>query len=372
VADESGGGRSLTAGRRWPFPRRNGAEPQPPAAQDPNDIPAEPEPEPEVAPAPTAAESSSLLVLAPARLAALGVALVLVVALAFIVLFHTGPPSIDDLRAQAGVDDWSELAVGVKDDQPGVAYYDKDTGIWSGFDVDIAQMIGEDLGFRPAEVKFYAIQSEDRLRMQATDTKGNRVPVNLVVASYSINADRISKGAGYTASYLETEESVLTLADHPKVSTIGDLFAKRVCTLSTSTSLSAPAARGAIVVLRNKVSECYQLLRDRDVEAIATDAAILAGFQKKDPAALRHWDIGDELPERWGINVGADTALGKLINVTLYRSLMDPKDHRWEDAYQRNFQVEVPAQHGTPIAVAEQPAVPKPRVRQLPWDETYP
>jgi glutamate transport system substrate-binding protein len=368
VADEnSAGGRPAVAGRRWPGRRRNGAEAPP--VQDPNDIAAETEPE--VPPPPTAAESSSLLVLAPARLAGLGVALVLVVALTFVILFHTGPPSIDDLRAQAGVDGWSELPVGVKDDQPGVAYLDTKTGIWSGFDIDIARMIGEDLGFRPDEVKFYAIESEDRLRMQATAAGGARVPVKMVVASYSITAARQQEGAWFSAPYLATEQSVVTLAGHPKVSTLEDLRGKIVCSLSTSTSKTKPEDAGAIVILRNKVSECFTELRAHRADAVSTDAAILAGFEAQDPAGMRHWDIGDELPENWGVNVGDNTALGELVNVTLYRSRRDPKDHRWEDAYQRNLQVEVAANKGTPIAVAEQPDVPKPHVRQLPWDETY-
>jgi glutamate transport system substrate-binding protein len=371
--DSSAGGRSAVAGRRWPIRRRSGDDP-PAAAQDPNDIAAEPEPEPEVAPAPTAAEASSLVVLAPVRLAALGVALVLVVALSFVILFHTGPPSIDDLRARAGVESWSELAVGVKDDQPGVASFDERTGIWSGFDIDIAHMIGEDLGFRPDEVKFYSIESEDRLRMQATTTDAGhtRVPVKLAIASYSITAVREQEGAHFSAPYLSTEQSVVTLAHHPQVSTLSDLTGKRVCSLSTSTSETRPRGAGVIVVLRNKVSECFTALRAGDVEAVSTDAAILAGFVARDPDGLRHWDIGDELPENWGVNVGDNTALAELVNVTLYRSRNDPMDHRWEDAYQRNLQTEVAGQKGTPIAVAEQPAVAKPHVRQLPWDAGYP
>jgi glutamate transport system substrate-binding protein len=360
-------------GRRWPIRRRSGEEPPPPPL-DPNDIAAEPEPEPEVAPAPTAAESSSLLVLAPARLAALGVALVLTVALTFVILFHTGPPSIDDLRARAGVDGWSELAIGVKDDQPGVAYYDQDNKIWSGFDIDIAYMIAEDLGFRRDEVKFSSIESEDRLRMQATTTDAShtRVPVKMVIASYSITSTRTQEGAHFSAPYLSTEQSVVTVAGHPQVSTLEDLRGKKVCSLSTSTSQTKPGAAGATVILKNKVSECFDLLRSHEVDAVSTDAAILAGFVSKDPDGLRHWDIGDELPENWGVNVGDNAALGELVNVTLYRSLNDPKDHRWEDAYQQNLQDEVKDQQGTPIAVAEQPAVPKPHVRQLPWDASYP
>lgn len=318
-------------------------------------------------------ESSILVALAPVRLAALGVAMVLIIAIAFVKLFHTGPPSVDDLRARAGVDGWSELTIGVKDDQPGVAFQDRATKIWSGFDIDIAYMIAEDLGFRRGEVKFFAIESEDRARMQATDAKGGRIPVKMVIASYSITADRERMtGVTFSAPYLFTEQSVITLAGHPKVSTLQDLYKRTVCTLSTSTSETAPEVAGAYVTRRNKVSECFDELRARRVEAVTTDAAILAGYKAVDPDGLAHWDLGLDTTEAWGVNVGENTALRDLVDVTLYRSLKDPRDHRWEDAYQRNLQVETEANGPTPIAVAQQPDVPKPDVRQLPWDGSYP
>src|SRR5262249_5640523 len=131
-----------------------------------------PDPEPLLDPPPR-------LNLAAFRLAALGLALVLVLAL--VRVFVGGPPSVAELRAQAGVDSWIDLPIGVKDDQPGTAYRDPN-GVWSGFDIDIAYMIAEDLGFRRQEVRFYAMESEDRARMQATDATGKRVPVKMVIA----------------------------------------------------------------------------------------------------------------------------------------------------------------------------------------------
>src|SRR4051794_759368 len=144
--------------------------------------------------------------LAAFRLAALGLVLVLALSIALVRLFGSGPPSVADLRAQAGVDTWTDLPIGVKDDQPGTAYRDAD-GRWSGFDIDIAYMIAEDLGFRRSDVKFYAMESEDRARMQATDAKGNRVPVKMVIASYSITPERKAMtGVRFSAAYLYTEQ----------------------------------------------------------------------------------------------------------------------------------------------------------------------
>ncbi len=324
-----------------------------------------PEPEPMIAP--------PRFNLAAFRLAALGLALVLAVTLAIVRLFVGGPPSVADLRAQAGVDTWTELPIGVKDDQPGTAFRDKN-GRWSGFDIDIAYMIAEDLGFRRAEVKFYAIESEDRARMQATAATGKRVPVRLVVASYSITEARKKEpGVKFSSPYLYTEQSVLTLRsdNHPRVSTFADLRGERVCSIAASTSTVAPGDNGAFVVPRNRISQCIEDLRAHRVDAVSTDAAILAGYKAKFRDDFDHWDVGREATEQWGVNVGDNPALQKLADLTLYRSYVDPKDSRWEEAYDRNFQSEVDANGATPIAVAEQPRAVRPDIREQPWEDVF-
>jgi glutamate transport system substrate-binding protein len=325
-----------------------------------------PEPEPILDPPPR-------FNLAVFRLAALGLALVLVLGLTMVRLFGDGPPSVADLRAEAGVDTWTELAIGVKDDQPGTAFLDEN-GVWSGFDIEIAYMIAEDLGFRRSDVRFYGLESEDRARMQATMPGGTRrVPVKMVIASYSITpARKAMAGVRFSAPYLYTEQSVLTLkGKHAKVSTMADLKDERVCSLSTSTSATALDNAGATVFSRNRMRECIADLRQRKVDAISTDAAILAGFKDRLPDEFDHWDLGLDPTEAWGVNVGENPALETLVNLTLYRSLNDPKDTRWEEAYERNLQSETKRNGITPIAIAEQPQVDKPNVRELPWEDVF-
>jgi glutamate transport system substrate-binding protein len=221
-------------------------------------------------------------------------------------------------------------------------------------------------------VKFYAIESEDRARMQAADGDGNRVPVKMVIASYSITADRIKSGITFSDPYLYTEQSVVTLQGHHAVATFGDMAGERVCSLSTSTSLGGLADAKAIVVSKNRVSECFTLLDRHEVTAISTDAAILAGYKSGNPVKYHHWDLGLDSTEKWGVNVGENKALQTLVDVTLYKSWKDPHDDRWELAYLNNLQSEVDANKPTPIAVAEQPPVERPDVRQLPWENDLP
>ncbi|ROP33171.1 transporter substrate-binding domain-containing protein [Couchioplanes caeruleus] len=315
--------------------------------------------------------------LAPWRLAALGVVIALVLGFAWVRLFHMGPPSVEDLRRAAGVDEWRTLPIGVKDDQPGVAYRDPQ-GAWSGFDIDIAYMIAEDLGFRRDDVRFYGIESEDRARMEATDPQGNPVPVKMVIASYSITAEREAMpNVMFSASYLHTEQSVITLRGHDKVASLEEFKDKKVCTLSASTSAITARASGAQLVRRNRVSECFTELAKGAVGAVSTDAAILGGFKTRDPGRYDHWDLGDDKTEAWGVSVGDNKALLDLVDLSLYRSYADPKDARWEQAFQNNIATEVranvePGGAPVPLARAQQPLARRPDVRELPWEEVTP
>ncbi len=306
------------------------------------------------------------------RLAGLGLLIVVTIAVAVGRLLIGGPPTVAELRAQAGVDTWTELRIGVKDDQFGTAYYDPATKQWSGFDIDVAYMIAEDLGFRRSDVRFYGLESEDRARMQAADPAeaNQRVSVQLVIASYSITPEREAMtGVTFSQGYLDTEQSVIALKGHPPISALEDLKGKRVCTLSTATSRSALDNFGAIVTQKNRVRECFAAMDAGQVEAISTDAAILAGWKWKFPDKYSHFDLGVHTTERWGVNVGENAALKELVDLTLYRSWADPEDNRWEEAFEDNFQVEVEANENTPIAVGEQPPVARPDVRWMPWED---
>ncbi|WP_432417580.1 hypothetical protein [Actinoplanes solisilvae] len=159
---------------------------------------------------------------------------------------------------------------------------------------------------------------------------------------------------------------------YPRLPTIADLSGKRVCSIAASTSLEAPSnVRTIKVVPRNKISQCIDDLRAGRVDAVTTDAAILAGYKARFRNDFDHWDVGLDPIEAYGVNVGENPALQKLVNLTLYRSYVDPKDSRWEEAYDRNFQSEVEANDKAPIAVAEQPRVTRPDIREQPWEDVF-
>jgi glutamate transport system substrate-binding protein len=78
-------------------------------------------------------------------------------------------------------------------------------------------------------------------------------------------------------------------------------------------------------------------------------------------------DVGLESSEDYGINVGPNPALRTLVNLALYKSLTDPNDRRWEDAYDTYLRSEQSVSWPQQVAVAKQPTVTKPSVRVWPW-----
>ncbi|MFB9236839.1 transporter substrate-binding domain-containing protein [Plantactinospora siamensis] len=310
------------------------------------------------------------------RLVALLVVLVVAGVAVARVVTAGGPPTRQDLLRRAGLAGKQQLLIGVKDDQPGIAQVAPD-GSYAGFDIDIALMIAADLGFAPGSVRLLPIESEDRIRRQARD--GDRfVTVDMVVASFSITDERVRQGATFSAPYLSTEQSVLTLkTDERPVDSLRDLRGRKVCTLATSTAEPNLRDLGALVGTRKRVSECVQDLYDGHVDSVVTDAAILAGFVAHRPGdpwsvqrarPLRLWDIGEAGQELYGVNTGSNVALRDLVDLSLYRSATDPEDRRWEDAFDRNLRWEQPASLPQQVAVDQQPAARKVEVRQWPWE----
>ncbi|HEY2674461.1 MAG TPA: transporter substrate-binding domain-containing protein [Rugosimonospora sp.] len=302
------------------------------------------------------------------RLGAIVTAVVLVVVVGVTLLVRTGPPSKDDLMRQAGLVGKSQLLVGVLDDEPGISVRDPQTGQYSGFDIDMTYLVASDLGFDRASVRFLPIQSKDRARMQAQD--GDQfVTVDLVAASYSITADRAAQpGVAFSASYLSTAQSVMTRRGHAPVQAWSDLQGERVCTITTSTSLLS-AQQNVVKVYRNKVSECVDDLLAGKIDAVTTDAAILAGFVHAHPGELMLNALGVDFDEQWGMNVGDNTALRTLVDLSLYHSRYDSTDRRWEEAFDRDLR---PEQHDSlpqEVANDRQPPVAKVRVREWPWQK---
>ncbi|WP_433500045.1 transporter substrate-binding domain-containing protein [Sphaerimonospora sp. CA-214678] len=283
-------------------------------------------------------------------------------------IWASGSPTEADLREEARLVGKQELLIGVKDDSPGVSWWNPESRRYEGFDIEIAYMVAAELGFSPRQVRFLAIETEDRGKMQAMDREGGFVTVDLVVATYSVTAERTAQ-IHMSEPYLQTEQTVVTRRDHEDVSSLGDLAGDKVCTLAASTSADQLQQAGAALVgKKNRISECVDDMRAGEYDAVTTDAAIMAGFVAKYPKELRAHDIGLAAAERWGIATGRNRALRTLVNLALYRSFADPADRRWEKAFDTYLAPLQKANDRQQVAVAEQPSIDEPDVRRWPWE----
>ncbi|MGH3663288.1 MAG: transporter substrate-binding domain-containing protein, partial [Micromonosporaceae bacterium] len=304
------------------------------------------------------------------RLAAVAIVVALLLAVGMVFFFYPFDPTEDSLRVDAGLAGKRELRIGVSGDHPGLSSRDEQTGEFHGFEIDIAQLIAADLGFRPTEVDFFPIETEKRHTMQARDGE-DFTSVDLVVASFSITPrrERLDR-VMFSAPYLRTTQSVVTSEDHDKVSSLSDLRDEPVCTLGTATSVRELREAGldTEVKYENKISECVAGLLDGEYDAVHTDAAILAGWVAAYPKQLKQNDIGSDAEEKYGVSVGDNKALRTLVNLALYRSLRDPEDDRWEDAFDTHLSPLQEANWPQQVAEAEQPSVAEPSVRRMPWE----
>lgn len=307
------------------------------------------------------------------RLGAMIAVIVLAIVAGATVVSASLDPTENKLRQRAGLFGKSELRIGVGFDRPGLGYLNPN-GKYGGFEIEIAYLIAEDLGFQRKQVKFLTVVTENRRRMRG----GDGIPVDLVVASYSITPERERlPEVMFSVPYLSTELAVVTREHHPQVDSLGQLKGKRVCTLESGTAVGWAEKSGLIdnLTKRGIITSCIEDLRTGTYDAVVSDATILAGWVARYGDELRHHDIATDEEQNYGVNVGNNESLRELVNLALYCSLHDPEDSRWEDAYRRHLEPLQAANKDQLVAETDQPNIPpeqEPRVRRLPWEYWVP
>ncbi|WP_052720743.1 transporter substrate-binding domain-containing protein [Actinoplanes rectilineatus] len=253
------------------------------------------------------------------------------------------PPTVDELRQQAGLIGLGKLRIAVPDNQPGMSFIEN--GRRAGFDVEIARMIAGNLGFESEEkIEWHTItRNSERIAFLKNDA------VDLVLGSFSITDER-KKDVAFAGPYLITEQGILTAAD-AGIGEMEDLRkpGNRVCTVASSTSEGLLRARDIPFQPQNTVEACFAKLDKGEVRAVSSDRTLLAGFRE-----TSRTDTGDyrfTLPdialglegmngiESLGIGMNKDrTALHQLVRHFLQKSydrqstgVPDP----WNAAFQK-------------------------------------
>ncbi|MFE6749503.1 glutamate ABC transporter substrate-binding protein [Kitasatospora purpeofusca] len=188
----------------------------------------------------------------------------------------TGSPTLDAARARG------HLVVGAKEDQPYLGQKNPATGQYSGFDIEIAKMVGADLGFGPDRIEFRTIASANR------ETALQNGQVDYYVGTYTINDNR-KKLVGFAGPYYLAGQSLLVRKNNKDIDGPQDLDGKKVCSAAGSTPYQRIQKQypKAELIGYDTYSACVDNLITSQVDAVTTDNTILMGYAAKVPDELK-------------------------------------------------------------------------------------
>lgn len=187
------------------------------------------------------------------------------------------------------------VRIGVKTDIPDIGYLppgspaDADP---TGFDIEVAKIIAEDLQIEPENIQWVPVGTSDR-ESAITSSK-----VDLVVATHSMTDERAAV-VGQAGPYYITGQQLM-VQDDSDITGLDDVEGRTVCSVAGSESDEVLVEHGAITKAYTSYAACVEALVDGELDIVSTDGAILAGFveQHPDDVQIVGTPFGDQ---RYGI-----------------------------------------------------------------------
>jgi glutamate transport system substrate-binding protein len=222
-----------------------------------------------------------------------------------------------------------KVTIGVKFDQPGLSMKNPD-GSMSGFDVDVAKYVADQLGYQPDEIEWKEAPSGQR------ETLIQNGQVEYIVGTYSITPQRKEK-VGFAGPYFQTGQSLLVREDNTDIVGPESLTGnKKVCSVSGSTPAQRIKEKYPDVQLQlfDTYSACVDALKNGRVDAVTTDAVILAGYAAQSPGTMKV--VGQPFSmELYGIGLAKDNNdLRAKINDALQKMI---DSGQWQAAFDKNL-----------------------------------
>jgi glutamate transport system substrate-binding protein len=221
------------------------------------------------------------------------------------------------------------IVIGTKFDQPGLGLKNPD-GTMSGFDVDVAKYVAQQLGYSEDQIEWKEAPSAQR------ETLIQNGQVKYIVATYSITDARKEK-VSFAGPYLITGQSLLVKADNTDITGEASLQNnKKLCSVSGSTPAQRIKDKYPSVQLQqyDTYSACVEALKNGAVDAVTTDETILAGYAAQTPGVFKLVG-GTFSEERYGIGLKKDDAeLQTKINDAIVKM---EQDGAWKAAWDKNL-----------------------------------
>lgn len=221
-----------------------------------------------------------------------------------------------------------KFKIGIKFDQPGLGFRESD-GSFTGFDVDMARVIAEGLGYDENEIEFVEAVSANRETFLQNGT------VDMILATYSITDER-KEVVDFAGPYYVAGQDLLVTADNTDITGPDSLDGKTLCSVTGSTSaqkVKDDYADGVQLQEFDSYGKCAEALLGGQIDAVTTDDIILAGLSNANPGELKV--VGAPFSEEnYGVGLPKDSADRDKVNDLIEAAF---EDGAWEKAFNDNL-----------------------------------
>ena len=220
------------------------------------------------------------------------------------------------------------ITIGIKYDQPGLGFQDGDT--YTGFDVDVATYVAEQLGYSPGQITWVEAQSKNRETMLENEQ------VDMIFATYSITDERDAVVDFAGPYFVAGQDLLIRSEDAGTITGPESLDGKNLCSVSGSTSaqrVKDEYAEGTQLVEVGGYSECILQLIQGTVDAVTTDDIILAGLAADEGSGALQVVGSPFSEENYGVGLPPGSPLCEDVNEAI-QAMFD--DGAWEAAIEAN------------------------------------
>ncbi|MGV0110377.1 glutamate ABC transporter substrate-binding protein [Arthrobacter sp. CP30] len=233
----------------------------------------------------------------------------------------------DSAESEGGESGGEMVRIGIKFDQPGLGY--DEGGTYSGFDVDVATYVANELGFGEDQIEFVEAPSANRENLLSNNQ------VDMIFATYSITDTR-KETVDFGGPYFVAGQDLLVPTDSD-ITGPEDLEGKNLCSVTGSTSAQKIKDQypGVQLVEQPGYAECVTAMGGGQIDAVTTDDIILAGLAAQEANAGKFKVVGNTFSEEnYGVGLPkGSTERCEEVNAAITKMI---EDGAWEEAITSN------------------------------------
>ena len=169
------------------------------------------------------------------------------------------------------------LIVGIQQSQNLLSFRDPTTGQLSGFEVDLAHEIAQDIFGDRNAVDFRFVESQHRVHTLQTGK------VDFLLSTLTITPER-QQDVAFSTPYLSTNTRLL-VNRNSEIGRLEDLADRTVCVTDNSTGINLARLHSPSASILKVVTwaDCLYAMQHNQADAILVDDVILSGLEIQDP-----------------------------------------------------------------------------------------